>query len=388
MASDTLAATEYQHILEATLGIPFSRGNRIRVLRNGVRIFPAMLEAIHGARHSIEFLTFVYWKGDIAWRFAKALAERARAGVRVRVILDAVGAWAMPRELTEHMSAAGVDLVWFRPPLRWKVWQVDHRTHRKVLVCDGRIAFTGGVGIAEEWEGDARGPGEWRDTHFQVEGPAVHGLQAAFLDNWMEADRPIRDDLIHIESLPAVGESLVQVMKTSAAVNWSSIATMFHILLTLARRQVCIATAYFVPDSATVRMLQEAGRRGVDVRILIPGPHHDQRVAQLAQEHTYTPLMDAGVRMWAYQPSMMHAKIALVDGTVAAVGSANFNQRSMSKDDELALLILDPAVLAELLRHFEEDCARSLELRPEQIRRRPLGRKALSRLASLFHHET
>ena len=376
---------DLQNILEATLGIPFTEGNAIRVLRNGVEIFPAMLEAIAAARRNIEFLTFVYWTGDIAKTFATALADRARNGVRVRVILDAIGAAAMDRGLVRQMEDAGVRLIWFRPPLRWKVWQIDHRTHRKVLVCDGRIGFTGGVGIAREWEGDARNECEWRDTHFEVRGPAVHGLRAAFIDNWIEAEQPL--DRTEVPELPAQGTALVQVMKGSAAVNWSAIATMFHVLLVSAQRKLRIATAYFVPDPVMVELLIAAARRGVDVQVLVPGPHMDERLAELAQEHTYVPMLEAGVRLFAFQPCMMHAKILTVDDTVAAVGSANFNQRSMSKDDELVMLVIDPPVLTTLDRHFTEDLQRSVELRAEHMRRSGPLRKLASRFVSLFRQE-
>jgi cardiolipin synthase len=377
----------YQRTLEATLGIPFCHGNRVRVLRNGVEIFPAMLDAIRGAQHSIEFLTFVYWQGDIAWEFADALAERAAAGVQVRVILDAIGAMQMPRKLVKRMQNSGVDIVWFRPPVTWKIWTIDNRTHRKVLICDGRIAFTGGVGIAEEWEGDARNPCEWRDTHFQVEGPAVHGLQGAFVDNWVEADRPIHEDVTRIQPLDPVGESLVQVMKTTAAPNWSSIATLAHVLLTMARRKVRITTAYFVPDDTIVRRLIETARRGVDVQVLVPGPYSDVRVTQLAQEDQYAPMMEAGVRIWAYQQTMLHAKIVTVDDTVAAVGSANFNQRSMSKDDELSMMIIDDDILALLDRHFDEDRAHAVEKRPARYRNRRLTRQLKAGVVNLFRHQ-
>lgn len=391
-AKTATAATQidYQQALETTLGIPFSEGNRVNVLHNGVEIFPPMLEAIRQARLSVEFLTFVYWQGNIAQQFAEALSERARTGVQVRVILDAIGAGKMSQKRIDEMEAAGVDIVWFRPPVRWKLWEVDNRTHRKVLVCDGRIAFTGGVGIAEEWEGDARSPGEWRDTHFQIEGPAVHSVRAAFIDNWVETDRSVSDEVAQIlraEALEPVGESKIQVLKTSAAVNWSPIATMFRVLLTLARHKVRITTAYFVPDPGMVRLLQETAQRGVDVQVLIPGPYHDQRVAQLAQEDEYAPLLDAGVRMWSYQPTMLHAKVVAIDDKVVCVGSANFNQRSMSKDDELALLIMDEEVLREVDRHFEEDCARADEMRAEDYRRRGLLRKFLAKFLGLFRQQ-
>lgn len=380
-------ANEHRQLLEATLGVPFAEGNRVRVLKNGVEIFPPMLAAIAAARESVALLTFVYWKGAIADRFAEALAERARAGVKVHVILDAIGAKQMQKTLVRRMERAGVEIVWFRPPARWKLWQVDNRTHRKVLICDGEVAFTGGVGIAGEWEGDARGPDEWRDTHFEIRGPSVHGLQAAFLDNWIEAGQPVSDGLGRLKPLEPIGDARVQVLRSSASVNWSNVATMFRVLLAMARHRVRLATAYFVPGDSGVDALVGAARRGVDVEILVPGPHHDQRVAQVADDHKYVPLLEAGVRMFAYQPTMMHAKIVIIDDVVAVIGSANFNQRSMSNDDELTLLVIDETVVSELVRHFDGDLAVSTELDAEEYRQRSVLKKIRSRAVGLFSHE-
>ncbi len=234
---------DYQRALEGIVGIPFTPGNRIDVLKNGCRIFPAMLEAVVNARHSIDFLTFIYWQGDIADKFGHALAERAEAGVRVRILLDAFGASSMPKIVLERMTAAGCEIAWFRPTARWRLWQVDNRTHRKILICDNHVGFTGGVGIASEWEGDARGPGEWRETHFRIEGPALGGLRGAFLSNWVEAGRSGFYDAWRLPDADAPGEARIQVLRTSAAVNYSDIATLLRLLLTLAQRELFITTA-------------------------------------------------------------------------------------------------------------------------------------------------
>lgn len=282
-------------------------------------------------------------------------------------------------------------VAWFRPPVRWKLWKLDNRTHRKVLVCDGSIAFTGGVGIAEQWEGDARNPNEWRDTHFQVEGPAVQGLQAAFLDNWVETGQTVREDVAQLmgaQALKPIGKSQIQVIRTTATVNWSPIATLFRVLLNLAKHKVRITTGYFVPNADLLQLLKETVQRGVDVQVLLPGPHHNHPTAQWAQMDEYIPLLQAGVRIWEYQPSMLHAKTVTVDDTVACIGSANFDQRSMSKDDELALLILDEGVLSELDRHFKEDCRRAKQMRAEDCRQRGLLKRAKTVVASLFKSQT
>ena len=357
----------FRRPLEGLIGVHATEGNRIDVLRNGDRIFPAMFEAIRGASSTIDFLTFVYWAGDIGRELAEALAERAEAGVRVRVILDALGAYTLDDEVVQIMEKAGVLVERLRPVHKLKVWESDHRTHRKVLICDESVAFTGGIGIADEWRGDARDPSEWRDTHFRVRGPAVCGLRAAFVQNWAEAGRQLFDEGVdEFPEQPTDGGSPVQLLRGSAGSGWSDITMAFRILLMLARRRVRITTAYFVPDDDTSELLCQAAGRGVDVQILVPGPHADKRVVQLAGEAEFQPLLDAGVKLWAYQPSMLHAKVMTVDGTVAHVGSANLNARSLLLDDEVNMVILDPEITAELDDHFDDDVARSEPIEPDR----------------------
>lgn len=337
---------DYQRVLEAALGIPFTTGNRIDRLVNGIRIFPAMIEAVRQAETSIDFLTFIYWQGDIARRFGHCLVERARAGVRVRVLLDAFGAHSMSPDLLSALHEAGADIQWFRPKARWRIWQIDNRTHRKVLLIDGRIGFTGGVGIAAEWDGDARNPDEWRETHFRIVGPAVDGLIGAFVSNWVEAGgSPAHADMWRPQS-EAAGAAQMQVLRTSAAVNYSDIATLFGLLIGLARERLRITTGYFVPDEATLNLLEAAAARGVAIEILMPGPYTDSRVARMAGEAVYERLLSSGVQLYRYQPTMLHAKILLLDDSVALIGSANFNHRSMGKDDEIAVTVIDPVLFA------------------------------------------
>ncbi|HLQ86083.1 MAG TPA: phospholipase D-like domain-containing protein [Salinisphaeraceae bacterium] len=367
----------YQRALEGVMGAKFTSGNQIEVLENGCRIFPAMLDAIAAARHSIDFLTFVYWQGNIARRFGAALAERARAGVRVRVLLDGFGAYPMPRAVIEQMEAAGVDVAWFRPPVRWRIWQADNRTHRKVLICDERIGFTGGVGIAEQWEGDARNPNEWRDTHFRIIGAAVDSLRGAFLSNWIEAGHAAFDRIWELPAPASPGEAKIQVVATSAAVQYSDIATLLRLLLSMAQRELRIATAYFVPDEPTVALLRTAAKRGVDVEVLMPGPHTDQRVSQIAGEDVFAPLIEAGVKLFYFQPTMLHTKVLVVDRMVACIGSANFNQRSMAKDDELALCVIHEPTVAQLLDGFERDRERCRRITDGNWKKRGIGQRLL-----------
>lgn len=381
-------AETLRQALESVVGVPFTDGNRIDVYRNGVEIFPAMLDAIRHAEKTVEFLTFIYWTGDVAKEFAEALAERARAQVRVRVLLDSFGARPMSHDLVEMMEKAGVEVRWFRPLAQWRVWTNDNRTHRKVLVVDGRIGFTGGVGIAKEWEGDARDPSEWRDTHFRVEGPAVHGVRGAFWGNWMEVEPTLAAAVQDVPHLTPVGDVAAQVVRSTASIGWSDVALLLDALSALARHRLRIATAYFAPDPDSAARLREVAGRGVDVEIMIPGPHIDKRLSELSTSDEYGPLIEAGVRIWRYQPTMMHTKLILVDDLLACVGSANFNQRSMRQDDEVVLVALDRGLNALLHRHFDEDLENCTPLDLEEWEHRGLLRRLRERVVSLVWRET
>jgi cardiolipin synthase len=367
--------------LEGVLGVPATEGNRVDVLRNGDEIFPAMLDAIAGAEHTIDFLTFVYWAGDIGTTFARALAERARAGVRVRVLLDALGARTMDRELIGLMDEHGVQVHWFRPLHRFRPGQLNHRTHRKVLIVDEAVGFTGGVGIADEWKGDARDEHEWRDTHFRFVGPIVDGLRAAFLDNWAETSCVLYEEGIdRFPEQPQSGTVVTQCIRGASETGWSDVATLVRTLLQLAEDRVRITTAYFVPDEELTARLCDAADRGVDVEVLIPGPHADKRVVQLAAESSYARLLEHGVTIWNYQPTMLHAKLITVDGHIASIGSANLNRRSCTLDEEIDVVALDRDLVAVLDRQFEEDLDRSRQVRPARWEHRSLTQRAVEQL--------
>jgi cardiolipin synthase A/B len=368
-------ARRVRRCLEGVLGVPATEGNRIDVLRNGDEIFPAMFEAIDGAEHTLDFLTYVYWEGEIGTELAGKLCARADDGVRVRVLLDGLGSRTIDRQLIEDMDEAGVDVQWFRPLRRLRPAEMNHRTHRKVLVVDEDVAFTGGVGIADVWTGDARNEHEWRDTHFRVRGPAVDGLRAAFLDNWAENTPELFTDVDRFPAQPSAGDAVVQCVRSESETGWSDVDNLFRTLLQLARRRVRIATAYFVPDDELSRRLCDASERGVEVEILVPGPHADKRVVQIAGERSYQGLVEAGVSIWRYQPTMMHAKVMTVDGFVSNIGSANLNPRSVAWDEEVNLVALDPALTALLDQQFDEDLERSERLDPGRWADRSLWRR-------------
>ncbi|MCO8127932.1 phospholipase D-like domain-containing protein [Acidimicrobiia bacterium EGI L10123] len=348
-----------KRMLESVLGVSVTTGNRIDVLKNGDQIFPAMLEAIDAAERSIDFLTFIYWNGEIGQEFAAHLAAKAQEGLRVRVLLDAAGAWELDTDVVDGMDSAGCDVRWFRPIKARGALQANNRTHRKLLVCDETLAFTGGVGIADEWSGDARGEGEWRDTHFRVVGPAVAGLRGAFFDNWAETGTDLVDDVDQFPELPQPGELDVQVIKGVAEAGNSDVWNLFRVLIDCAEERIRITTAYFTPDEEILRRLVDASERGVEVEVLVPGPHADKRLVQVASEASFQQLLDAGVQICTFQPSMLHAKVLTIDRSVCVVGSANMNQRSTEHDDEVCLVIFDEAMTALLDGHMDEDLERA-----------------------------
>jgi cardiolipin synthase len=297
--------------------------------------------------------------------------------------LDAWGAHPIERQLIDQMIDAGVRLRWFRPLSRLHLGEVNHRTHRKILVVDEMVGFTGGVGISDLWRGDARNENEWRDTHFKVEGPAVDGLRAAFLDNWAETDPTIFEEQYdRFPSQPAPGASTVQCVRGVSSTGGSDLRGVFQTLLQLATRQLRVTTAYFVPDEELTTRLCEAAGRGVHVQILLPGPFADKRFVQLAAEVDYEDLVESGVELWNFQPSMMHAKIMTVDGLIANVGSANFNTRSLNCDEEINMVIFDESIARTLDEHFEEDLKRSVRIDASRWKDRSLLQQAKERIVA------
>lgn len=359
--------------LECLVGVHFTEGNEITVLRNGREIFPAMLDAIRGAEHSVDFMTFVYWKGRPAREFADAMCDRAQAGRRVRVLIDALGGFHIEKGIVESMAESGVDVHWFRKPWVKSPFKQNHRGHRKVCIVDETIGFTGGVGIAEEWEGDARDHTEWRDTHFRVVGPAVDGLAAAFIQDWAETGRPLYDERDRFPDQPQPGKAAVQVVRGSASIGWDDIHTVWYVLIRSAQERIRLQSAYFAPDRLLSDALKEAVGRGVEVDVLLPGPYADKRVAQLASEATYHELTEAGVRIWNYQPTMLHTKVMIVDDAAALVGSSNVNRRSLDHDEEVAMVVVDQPSVDLLDRQFRDDLdhSRRIELTRWQQRSTP-----------------
>ena len=300
--------------LSVLLGPPFDAGNRITTLLNGDEIFPPMLEAIAGARTSITFETYIYWSGDIGQAFAQALSDAARRGVPCHVLLDWVGSAKMAAALLDEMTTAGVQIRRFHAPHWSHLGQLNNRTHRKLLVVDGRIGFTGGVGIAPSWTGHAQDPDHWRDTHVRVDGPVVAQMQSVFLDNWIKVTGQVLHGAAYFPALVPAGESRAQMFSSSPNGGSESMQLMYLFAITAAARCIDLSAAYFVPDELTRETLLEALQRGVEVRIIVPGKHIDSEAVRLASRADWGPLLLAGALIAEYGPTMFHCKMMIVDG--------------------------------------------------------------------------
>jgi len=370
--------------MHALTGSPMSEGNLVTILKNGIEIFPAMLTAIRDAQKTINLEFYIYWDGEIGRKFAEALAEKARAGVAVKVVLDAVGSAQMSKSLVNFMARNGIDLEWYHP-LRWYTLStVNHRTHRKLLIVDGRIGFSGGVGIADDWLGDADAKNHWRDTVARVEGPVVTQMQSAFMDNWVKSRGELLTGLDYFPALAPTGPHLTQVLKSSPSEGSSTVKLLYIISIVSAVKSIYIANAYFVPDADTIRALEGAVRRGVDVRVIVPGEFTDVPIVRQASRWHYELLLRRGIRIFEFQPTMMHAKTMVVDGAWTTIGSSNFDDRSFRLNDEVNINIYNDDVAAQMETMFHADLARCEEVTLRKWFRRGWMDRAKENVAGFF----
>lgn len=370
------------------LGPPLVGGNRVEALLNGEQIFPAMLTAIAGARRSITFESYIYWSGTIGLRFAEALAERARAGVKVHVLLDWIGSEKIDQKYLQLMREAGVQVQLYNQPRWYSVGRLNNRTHRKLLVVDGRVGFTGGVGIADQWLGAGNTPDHWRDTHFRVEGPVVAQFQMAFLDNWIQAtgDVPYGDDYFPplAPAGGADGNMQAQMFTSSPGGGSESMQLMYLVALASATRSVRLSMSYFVPDDVAMDTMIAAIRRGVRVQIIMPGPHMDVEVVRHASRASWGRLLEAGAEIYEFQPAMYHCKVMIVDERFVSVGSTNFDNRSFAVNDEANLNVLDAAFARRQVEIFEADLAQSRRISYDEWRSRPWRERLVEQAAALL----
>ena len=379
--------SQFVRTMGSLLGPGFESGNRVTGLLNGDQVFPAMLGAIRSARRTITFESYIYWSSAIGRKFTEALCERAEAGVRTHVLIDWAGSQKVDRGDLERMAKAGVNVVMYRP-LRWySLDRLNHRTHRKLLVVDGRVGFTGGVGVADQWLGHGQDAEHWRDSQFRVEGPVVAQLQAAFMDDWFASTGTVLDGPGYFPDLDPAGSDLAQVFWSSPAGGNGNLRLMYLLAIAAASRSILIANSYFVPDQMIVAMLVEARRRGVDVQIIVPGPILDAQVVRRASRATWGPMLEAGVRIYEYQPTMYHTKVMVVDDVWVSVGSTNLDDRSFRLNQEANLNVLAHDFGAEQARVFDQDRARSRRVTLEEWRERSLWERVQDRFAGVMRKQ-
>ena len=357
---------EFRQASGSLLGANYVGSNNITTLVNGREIFPAMLSAIRSAKHSINFETYVFWDGEIGKQFTAALAERARAGVKVHAILDSQGTHKMGAANRQELESAGVQLVKYHTLFSLDPRRYNNRDHRKLLIIDGRIAFIGGVGIADEWLGNGDSPKHWRDNHYKVTGPVVAQLQAVFMDNWVKTRGELLHGADYFPPLSPTGNYTAEAFKGSPRQGDMDIHLMYMLAMASARRSLLIENAYFLPDDLMRKELIDAAKRGARVEILVPGKHIDQKVLRLASRRHWPELLKAGVHIYEYQPAMVHVKLLIVDGTFVSVGSGNFDLRSLRLNDEANMNVLNPSFAAQQTRLFEIDKRRSREVTLDQ----------------------
>ncbi len=374
---------EFNRLLQAMTGTPQRSGNRVTVLRNGATL-EDMRQAISKATSTVDFSSYIFWPGEAADGFMEAFVDRARAGVDVNVVIDAYGSARFAGDHVERLEQAGVHVSFFRPPRWYTLNRVNNRMHRRLLIVDGTIGYAGGVGVADVWTGDARDPEHWRETHLRLEGPVVLDVFGAFMENWMEAT----GELLTGRHVPVVDpfEDGVGVQLTRGTPTGGPTATseLFYAAISGARRRLWMTTAYFSPDAGFEEALRGAAERGVDVRILVNGQKVDKEIVREAGQRSYEPLAEAGVRIFEYDRTMLHAKVLLIDDTWANVGSGNFDSRSFDHDLEVNVSVTDAACVEELAGHFLEDLGSASEFDLDQWRQRPLGKRMKERATDLL----
>lgn len=383
----SVADEQFKRSMGNLLPPPMYEGNAVTTLVNGEQIFPAMLSAITSAKETICFETFIYWSGRIGRKFVDALCARARAGVQVHVLIDWVGSKTIEKQYIRDLQAAGAHVEMYHP-LRWyNAWRMNHRTHRKLLIVDGRVGFTGGVGIADEWDGAADRPTRWRDNHYRLEGPSVAQMQSAFMDNWITTQSRVMHGAEYFPELPKAGPCIAQLFSSSPREGSESVRLMYLLSIASAARSVRLASAYFVPDDLSVKTLAHAAKRGVDIQIIVPGPRIDKKVARRAGRARWGPLLETGIRIYEYQPCLYHCKLLVVDELWVSVGSTNFDNRSFRLNDESNLNVLDAEFARSQVALFEEDRAKSRQVTLEEWRNRALRERLMERAAELLRSQ-
>jgi cardiolipin synthase len=379
---------EFLPTMAGATGVPLQPGNRIEVLNNGDCFYPAMLQAIEEAELSITIEAYIYWAGDVGRRFAERLAARAAAGIRVKILLDAVGSTSIGEEILHILERGRCQLAWYNPIRLYTLGRFNHRTHRKSLIVDGRIGFTGGAGIADHWLGDARDPSEWRDMQIRIEGPAVIPLQTGFAQNWLQTTGELISGPLYYPPIDAAGPLAAQTIMSSPEIGASTVRIMYYLSIICARRSIYIANPYFIPDSAAIDALVEARRRGVDVRVMVSGIHNDNWLARQNSVRLFGPLLKAGIEIHEYNRTMLHHKTMVVDQLWATVGTTNFDNRSFAHNEENNVCCYDRDFACGLHTMFEDDMAGCDRVTLAAWKRRGLLQRTQELAAAFLEEQT
>jgi cardiolipin synthase len=366
---------QFRREMGVMLGPTIVPGNVVTDLENGDEIFPSMLAAIRGARRTITFETYIYWEGKVGKEFADALSERARAGVAVNVTIDWAGSITMDEHQLQQMQDAGVHVERYRPLHWYNLGRLNNRTHRKLLIVDGAIGFTGGVGIGDPWQGHAQDPDHWRDVHFRVEGPVVSQFQAAFNDNWIKTTGVVLNGADYFPPLQRADGMDAHLFISSPSGGSESMHLMYLMAIAAAERSIDLQAAYFIPDELATKALIAARHRGVRIRVIVPGKNTDSDAARFASKAGWGPLLLAGIEIYEYDPTMFHNKMLIVDGTLVSVGSTNFDLRSFRLNDEASLNVYDATFAARMTEVFEADLKPTRRYTYQSWQNRPLKEK-------------
>jgi cardiolipin synthase len=379
---------EFRPTMAGATGVPFAPGNRLDILNNGHAFYPAMLEAIRESQLSITIEAYIYWAGEIGQEFAEALAGKAREGVKVKILLDAVGSSTIGTKILTTLEAGGCQLAWYNP-IRWySIGRFNHRTHRKSLIIDGRVAFTGGAGIADHWTGNAEGPAHWRDTQIRLEGRGVTPLQTGFAQNWLQTTGElISGPLYYPPPSEPPGHLAVQTIMSSPEIGASTVRTMYYLSIICARRCIYIANPYFVPDEAALDALVDAKKRGVDVRVMVSGIHNDNWLARQNSVRLLGPLLRAGIEIQEYNRTMLHHKTMVVDSVWATIGTTNFDNRSFAYNEENNVCFYDGDLACSMHNTFLADLEGCDRVTLEGWRRRGIVRRVGELIASLLQEQ-
>jgi cardiolipin synthase len=377
---------EFAKTISHLLGPPLVEGNTIATLQNGDEIFPAMLQAIRGAKRTITIEQYIWSPGKVNSEFVEALTERARAGVNVHIVVDGIGSMKLGKGDLKPLLDAGAEFVRFNTPGWFRLFKVNHRTHRKLMVIDGEVGFTGGVCMSDEWLGDAEDPEHWREVHFRIEGPVVAQMQAAFMDNWIETRSELLDGPRYYGDSQPAGGVTAQCFKSGPTDGAENARLSYLLLIAGARKSIRLAHSYFVPDDAAIDALLEARRRGVRVEVVVPAKS-DAAVVGQASRSRWGRLLEAGVEFYEYQPSLYHPKIMIVDDAWVTTGSVNFDERSFGMNDEANLNVLDKEFASRLVKVLDEDKNKSRRLTAQDLKRRPWPARCWESFVGLFHRQ-